>query len=444
MASPIKKYLPKTLIGRSTLIVILPVLILQVATIYIFFDRHWDRMVFGLSSAVAGEVAVVVNAVEHSNDRPATVQNIQELVTRSLDMSLRYMDGATVVSGIDRGPFLQRLVLDKLSTALEARLTQPFSVLVYPEAKRYVISVQLPGGVLEATVAERRLYSSSSYVFLLWMVCISVLLTLISMIFLRNQIRPIRKLAAAADRFGRGLDAENFKPEGAREVRAAGHAFIQMRDRIKRQVEQRTVMLAGVSHDMRTPLTRIKLALSLLPPGDDVAAIKDDVATMEHMLVSYLDFVKGEAEERAVATDMTALFKDVVARAQTAGCTIDAEIPGGFYMTVRPAALTRAVQNILDNARRYGTHIHLAVRVEEGQVVMTIDDNGPGIAPEDYERALRPFVRLNAGRTVDRDGGVGLGLAIARDMMLAHGGDMTLAKAPDLGGLRVVMVIPRS
>jgi two-component system osmolarity sensor histidine kinase EnvZ len=439
----IKKYLPKTLIGRSTLIVILPVLILQVATIYIFFDRHWDRMVYGLSNAVAGEVAVISNAIQNSNDRIETVKDIQELVTRSLDMSLRYMDGATVVAGNDRGPFLQRLVLDKLTKALQVRLNRPFDVLVYPDDKKYVISVQLFGGVLEATVAERRLYSSSSYVFLVWMVGISILLTLISMIFLRNQIRPIRKLAAAADRFGRGLDAENFKPEGAREVRAAGHAFIQMRDRIKRQVEQRTVMLAGVSHDMRTPLTRMKLALSLLPQNEDVDAIKADVSTMEHMLVSYLEFVKGEAEERAVATDLSALLADVIAREQMGGFEIVSDIPDGIYMTVRPVAVARAVQNILGNARHYGTRARVQARLEPNYFVITVDDNGPGIDPVDYDRALRPFVRLDPGRTVVGEGGVGLGLAIARDMMQAHGGDLALGQAPDLGGLRVVMTLPR-
>ncbi len=438
----LRQFLPQSLLGRSTLIVLIPVLILQVLTVYIFFERHWGRVVQRLAYSVAGEVAVMADAVDQGDDPAATAQRLNGYAAQSLDMTIQWLPGASVTPGYERGPLLKRLVTDQLAQGLMDKVNRPFAVTVADNEKKYTISVQLPKGVLMIDVLERRLYSSSSYVFLLWMVGISIFLTLVAMVFMRNQIRPIRKLAAAAERFGRGLDVENFKPEGAREVRAAATAFLEMRSRLKRQVEQRTLMLAGVSHDIRTPLTRLKLGLALLDNGDEVRALRDDVILMERMLSAYLEFVADGADERGVVTDIGELVNDVATRLSGDGADITVRTNDTVYLTVRPLAIARALQNIITNACRYGRVVEVTLTQHPTHVVITVADNGPGIDPEDYERALRPFVRLEQGRTI-LHGGVGLGLAIASDIMHVHGGTITLSRSATLGGLEVALSLPR-
>jgi two-component system osmolarity sensor histidine kinase EnvZ len=439
----LKRMLPQTLLGRSTLIVILPVLILQVVTVYIFFDRHWERVVQRLSFAVAGEIAIITQAIENADDPRQLVTKLTLDTQKYLDISLKYLDQAVMVPGHDRVPFLKQLVVDKLDQAMMDQVKKPFAIILLDPENRYLISVQLSNGVLQVEVMERRLYSSSSYIFLLWMIGISVLLTLISVVFLRNQIRPIRKLAVAAERFGRGLETDRVKPEGAREVRAATRAFIDMRERIGRQLEQRALMLAGVSHDMRTPLTRLKLGLGLLDQTQDTTDLKADVDLMERMLSAYLDFVAAGAEERAVVTDLTELVRTLVARLDPEGRVISVEASGSVYMTVRPLAMTRAIKNVVTNAMRYAKLVRVVVVDAPDQCCIVIADNGPGLEPDQYAQALKPFVRLDPGRGVTSEGGVGLGLSITQDIMRAHGGDVTLARSVDLGGLEVTLMIPR-
>lgn len=438
----IRDYLPKTLLGRSILIVMLPVLILQVFTVYMFFDRHWSRMTNRLAFAVAGEVAVIANSIEDSSRPDETVANILNYVVRSLDLQVSYTEGATLEPVRERTSYLKQLVIDTLSRALVDQVDRPFTVRLLKDEERVEVKVQLDRGVLTVLALQRRLYSSSSYIFLMWMVSISVLLTLVSMVFLRNQIRPIRKLAIAATRFGKGQETPDFKPEGAREVRQAARAFLEMRDRIKRQVEQRTVMLAGVSHDMRTPITRIKLGLSLLPDSDDVRALKSDVGLMEQMVQAYLDFVRGEAGESAVETNISLLLRDLVAREEQAGAQVTADIADHLVLSVRPVALTRAVENVISNARRYGHKMMVTAGFVHENLFITVEDDGPGIADDQIENVFKPFMRLDPGRTVDH-GGVGLGLTITQDLVQAHGGEIILSRSATLGGLRVEMRLPR-
>ncbi len=438
----IRNYLPKTLLGRSILIVLLPVLILQVFTVYMFFDRHWSRMTNRLAFAVAGEVAVIADVIETSDNPEESLTNILNYVVRSLDLQVTFDPGGALSPVHTRTTYLKQLVIDTLSRAVRDQVGRPFTVRLLNNEDRVEIRVQLKTGVLNVWALQRRLYSSSSYIFLLWMVSISLLLTFVSMIFLRGQIRPIRKLAIAAQRFGKGQDVDDFKLHGAYEVRQAGRAFMEMRDRIKRQIEQRTAMLAGVSHDMRTPLTRLKLGLSLLPDNDDRRALERDVVLMEQMLSAYLDFARGSAGEAARAVDIVPLITDVVDH-EKRGYTgvIDVDLPATLTATVRVQALTRALANVISNAKRFGSVIKVSVRRVEDDVVITIDDNGPGIPEDQRQEALKPFVRLSPARTIDH-GGVGLGLSITQDLIQGQGGQVALLSAPDFGGLRVQITLP--
>jgi two-component system osmolarity sensor histidine kinase EnvZ len=270
------------------------------------------------------------------------------------------------------------------------------------------------------------------------MVAMAVVLALIAAYFLRQQIRPIRRLAAAADSFGKGRTDVDLKPAGAREVRQAATAFLMMRERILRQISQRTQMLAGVSHDLRTPLTRMKLQLAMLGDDPGVAELKGDIADMERMVDGYLAFARGEGEEPVARTDMTGMIRDVARSAHNG--PIDVDVQDGLDVEVRPQAFKRCLTNLIDNAQRYAEKVVISAKRVGRSVVITIDDNGPGIPAESREAAFRAFFRLDASRNPET-GGTGLGLTIARDIARTHGGDLVLEDSP-LGGLRARVVVP--
>jgi two-component system osmolarity sensor histidine kinase EnvZ len=302
-------------------------------------------------------------------------------------------------------------------------------------------AIQLGAGVLTVNIPRGRLYTPTTYIFFLWMVGSSVVLLAIATIFLRNQVKSLRRLAAAAEEFGKGRPVSFIKAEGALEVRQAAMAFIRMRERIERQIRQRTEMLAGVSHDLRTPLTRMRLELELL--GDDTAAaeLKSDVAEMERLVHLYLDFARGEGTETTVDTDIAELIEDVAAVARREGTPLSLERLDELVLPVRPNALRRCLGNLIANARRYGRHVWLtSVPVEDGLDIL-IDDDGPGIPATERERVFQPFIRLDASRNPST-GGIGLGLTIARDVARGHGGDVRLETSPH-GGLRARVHLPR-
>jgi two-component system, OmpR family, osmolarity sensor histidine kinase EnvZ len=439
----LKKYMPQTLLGRSILIVILPVVLLQIFTVHMFFERHWSRMTSRLAFAVAGEINVIVQSIESSPNPDMTLDAIHSYMAKNLDMIIKFEAGETLQPVTEPATYLMQMVIDTLAESLRTKLQKPFSVRMIKDGDRVEIKVQMSRGVLRVECLQRRLYSSSSYIFLLWMIGSSILLTVIAALFMRNQIRPIRKLAAAAGRFGRGLDAENFKPEGAREVRQAARAFIDMRDRIRRQVDQRTAMLAGVSHDLRTPLTRLKLGLSLIPETSDTTALRDDIQTMEKMMNAYLEFARGEGQEKPIATDITELLGRVLEGFERSGFVVESRIEPSLYITLRPVAFERAVSNILTNARKYARQkVSLIAQLDEYDLVIVVADDGPGIAPEKFDDVFKPFVRLDPARSLD-DGGVGLGLSIALDIIQTHGGMIELGKSSELGGLSVTIRLPR-
>ena len=324
--------------------------------------------------------------------------------------------------------------------SLNESVRRPFKVDSESLDKRVIVLVQLPEGVFEVIANRKRLFSSTTYIFVLWMVGTSMILFGVAVIFMRNQVRPIRRLAAAADAFGKGRDAPRFKPEGATEVRQAASAFISMRDRIQRQITQRTEMLAGVSHDLRTPLTRMKLQLEMAEDSDDTEDLKRDIVEMEHMLEGYLAFARGEGDELPKPTNISSMLSDIVTSAQRKGAEVDLHTEGDIIVPVRPNAFKRCVTNLVDNADRYATHVSVRAGKRGDAIDVTIDDNGPGIPPDKWDDVFKPFFRLDESRN-QGTGGVGLGLTIARDVIRGHGGDISLDVSP-AGGLRARLTLP--
>ena len=432
----VKKVLPRSLLGRTLLIVLIPLVVVQAVALQIFYGSHLDIVSRRLSSGVAGEIATTIDLLHRlpgADDQAWVLQNAWE----KYELRMRLEPGPTLPPG--RRPTILVPVNAGLIGALAEKLPYPFTVDWKSDPDSVLIRVQLPDAVLHVEAPRKRLYAGTFYVFLLWLVGSSLLLFAIATVFARNQVRAIRRLAAAAEAFGMGRDTGSIRPEGAIEVRKAAAAFNRMQERIRRFMQQRTEMLAGVSHDLRTPLTRMRLALAMLPQTEesraDVAEMSADVDEMERMIGDYLAFARGEGTEQARPTDLGAVLEDVAAGARRAGAKIALDVPPGLVLHLRTDAVKRAVTNLVDNARRHARHIALAARRSGARAVLvTVDDDGPGIAPDRREHAFRPFETGAAG-------GTGLGLTIARDIVRAHGGDIVLEQSP-LGGLRARIQLP--
>ena len=435
--STLKRMLPRTLFGRSLLIILLPVLLVQMITTYFFFDRHWSVVTRRLSSAVAGEMATVVDEIDNIPN-VAIREDVLNRQSQTLDMLLTF-DPKGQLSPATAPDYNPQLV-QSMENAMAELVHRPFRVFVYDRGEWVGIQVQVSGGVLKAMVPERRLFARATYIFLLWMLGSSIVLSAVALAFMRNQIRPIRRLAIAAEGFGMGRDVPRFKPEGATEVRQAAIAFLEMRDRIRRQMTQRTAMLAGVSHDLRTPLTRMKLQLALMGDSPDTDALRGDLAEMEAMVEGYLAFARGEEEETAASTDIAALIEETADGVKRSEGSISLDLPVRPVLVVRRMALKRCLANLLENARRYADHTNVTVLSTEVGVQIVIDDDGPGIPATHRVDVFRPFYRLEESRN-QNTGGSGLGLPIARDIARSHGGDVTLGDSP-LGGLRAVIRLP--
>jgi two-component system osmolarity sensor histidine kinase EnvZ len=422
--------------GRSLLIVVMPLILLQAIATWVFYDRHWAAVSWRLSAAVAGDVGLLVDALTLADSPAATARLLERAKAQTdLDVAIKPPQSLSPIS-----PATGRLIEDQLNQAIQSRLNQPFRIDLLDDGGAE-IKVQLSDGVMSVGVPRNRLYSSTTYIFVLWMLGSSLVLLAVATVFLRNQVKSLRRLAEAADSFGKGRPVPTFKVEGAVEIRRAAIAFMTMRDRLQRQVRQRTQMLAGVSHDLRTPLTRMKLALEILGNDPAVAELKSDVAEMEHMVHGYLDFVRGEGTEASVETDISLLIEDLAADLRREGTPLTVTPPPEFVMPVRPNALRRCLGNLIGNARRHASHIWLTGIVVADGIDIMVDDDGPGILPANRARVFRPFVRLDASRN-PLTGGVGLGLTIARDVARSHGGDVRLETSPR-GGLRARVHLPR-
>ena len=438
----IKQFLPRTLFGRSLVILVTPVLLIQIITTFVFFDRHWSKMTTRLAFAVAGELAVVTMALEEGQD-PEKIKNIVRYAGDQLSIDIDFKPGMTLPQELElsRLQIWESVVASKLTHELSRKIAQDFTVHADFSEKEVIVFIQLDGGVLRAEFPQNRLFSSSGYIFLLWVFGTSLLLLFIAIVFMRNQIRPIRKLAVVADRFGKGRDTPFFKPEGAREVRQAGSAFLDMRRRIERQVSQRTEMLAGVSHDLRTPLTRLKLQIEMLPDDGERAGMREDILDMEKMIQGYLDFVRGDGEEEFEQVNIRALFEKLRDVKRSENPEIELDVPQDLKIEARPMAFERAMGNVVSNAAKYADKIWVKAFLSDQKVQIEIEDNGPGIPAELYDEVFKPFTRVDSSRNTET-GGVGLGLAIVMDIVHAHGGKIWLEKSTAHGGLNVVIRMP--
>jgi two-component system osmolarity sensor histidine kinase EnvZ len=434
----VKRLLPKTLFGRSLLIIVTPLILLQLVVTWVFYDRHWDTVARRLAGAVAGDIAYVIETVPMSQPE-LTLETAFDRVSAATDLDMTWRPGARLAKPGARASGSS--IEPQLAAAIEERVHRPFEIGEALDARDLLISVQLEHGVLEVEAPRKRLYTSTTYVFILWMIGCSMILFAVATLFMRNQVRALKRLAAAADSFGKGRNVAEFKLEGAAEIRQAALAFLAMRDRIHRQISQRTEMLAGVSHDLRTPLTRMKLALALIGEGDTVAELCSDVDEMERMVQGYLDFARGAGSEEPVESDVLLLLEEIAATARRDGASISLVAPEECVLPLRPNAMRRCLANLVGNARRHGSHVWIAAIQREDGLDILVDDDGPGIAPEKRESAFRPFFRLDASRN-PATGGVGLGLTIARDVARGHGGDVTLETSPQ-GGLRARVHLPR-
>nr|WP_228259665.1 ATP-binding protein [Siculibacillus lacustris] len=429
--------MPKGLYARSLLIVLLPMLILQSVVAYVFMERHWQLVTRRLSEALTRDIAAVISVVETA-PKDSDFARITEIARRDLGISVAILPGGELPPSMPK-PFFS-LLDSALSDEIVTRIDRPFWIDTVGKSDWIEIRIPTSAGILKVIARRSQAYASNSHIFLVWMFGTSIVLLAIAILFLRNQIRPIQQLADAAEGFGKGRPIGDFTPRGAREVRRAGEAFAEMRRRIERQIEQRTAMLAGVSHDLRTVLTRFRLQLALLPPGTEIEAFEADVGEMQAMLEAYLAFARGDGGEAAQPTDIAEMLRSIAAEADRAGFEVVQTFDGEPFVTVRPNAFKRLVGNLVGNACRHGEQVTVAARHTHGWLTIVVDDDGPGIPEAERDNVFRPFYRLDEARNQD-EGGSGLGLAIARDIARGHGGDITLDDGP-LGGLRAVIRIP--
>lgn len=434
----VSHYMPKRLYARSLIIVIAPMILLQSVIAFVFMERHWQTVTQRLSQAVTRDIAAIIDMIETyppGDDYADVIRIAQDRLSLKIDVL-----PPDPLPAPGPKPFFS--ILDQtLSAEITRQINRPFWIDTVGNSNIVEIRVRLEEKVLRVFARRSQAYASNTHIFLLWMVGTSLVLLTIAIPFLRNQIRPILQLAEAAESFGKGRPMpRDFKPRGAEEVRRAGLAFILMRERIERQIEQRTAMLTGVSHDLRTILTRFRLQLALAGKKVDTAALNKDIDDMQSMLEGYLDFARGEAQEDTGRFDLAVCFDKFVHEAALRHNTFTATIDGRSEIHVRPNAFARLLANIVGNAFRYARNVSIEAVHGGGTLTITIDDDGPGIPPEKREDVFKPFVRLDIARNQD-DSGTGLGLAIARDIARSHGGDITFADSP-MGGLRAVVKVP--
>ncbi|MEY4794102.1 MAG: hypothetical protein RL724_1038 [Pseudomonadota bacterium] len=437
----LRRLVPRGLLGRALLIILVPLVVLQAIALQLFYGSHLDVISRRLAAGVAGDVAMVVGLLERETEAEDRTWIFREAAWR-LDLSLAYEAGARLAQTGMRPASMPLLPLEEdLAAAMQERVRLPFDADWQSDPRSVIIRVQMDDGVLHVEVVRKRLFSGTIYLFVIWLVGSSLLLFLVAGIFMRNQVRALRKISAAAEAFGMGRTVGPMKPEGAAEVRQAATAFNRMEDRIRRFVDSRTEMLAGISHDLRTPLTRLRLGLAMLPEvaREDAAAMTEDVEEMDRLIGAYLAFARGEGVEQPEETDLAMLLRDVVLRQSRGGVAIPCEGPDALLMELRAGAMRRCFGNLLDNARKHAKRVTVTLTQQpRGQngiwADITIDDDGPGIPEAAREDAFKPFTSFTHG-------GTGLGLAIARDIARAHGGDVFLEDSP-LGGLRARIRIP--
>jgi two-component system osmolarity sensor histidine kinase EnvZ len=429
--------MPKGLFARALLIIIIPMVILQSVVAFVFMERHWNLVTQRLSAGVVQDIAALVD-IYRAYPQDADQVKLKKIALDRLGLQIDFLPAGEMPPPSPK-PFFS-LLDQSLSEQLRRQLQRPYWIDTVGKSSLVEIRVQLDNAVMRVFARRSAAYASNSEIFLFWMVGTSTVLLMVAILFLRNQIRPILRLADAAESFGKGRDVPNFRPRGAREVRRAAMAFIEMKSRVERAFEQRTTMLAGVSHDLRTILTRFRLELALLGDNPETEAMRRDIAEMTAMLEGYMAFARGDLGEESAPTDMAAFLDELKSDAERQGHRATATFHGNPIVTVRPQAFKRCLANLVSNAARHAPSLAITGHSDHRYLTVTVDDDGPGIPAHQRDEVFKPFLRLDDARNQD-EGGTGLGLAIARDIARSHGGDITLADSP-MGGLRAVVRIP--
>ena len=431
---------PKSLLYRFILIILLPLLILQVVMIIFFYDRHCDTVSRRLASDIVGEINMLIPTIENLADKePDVLTQIFQKTKNHLLLDTSFLPQTELTVSFPHKITQVNYALDSL---LKEEMNHPYTWR--EESGRNIsLFIQLENGVLKVNIPRKRFFSSTIHVFLVWMIGSSILLFWIAFLFMKNQVRAIERLSKASELFGTGHHSIDFKPEGATEVRQAGHSFILMRNRIYKYIMERTEMLAGVSHDLRTPLTRMKLQLSMMPQNEQTTDLLADIAEMEEMLNGYLAFTKGEDKTPPEPIDLNEFLRDLSEKAQKTGQQLDFHAEEKVMIKGRPNDLRRALMNLITNAGRYAHNTQIKLGVRKGMACIFIDDDGPGIPQTKQKDVFKAFFRLDKSRN-SKTGGIGLGLTISKDIILSHGGDIQLSNKSALGGLRVIVYLPKA
>jgi two-component system, OmpR family, osmolarity sensor histidine kinase EnvZ len=436
-ARALARGMPKGLYARSLLIVILPMVLLQSAIALVFMERHWQMVTFRLSNAVTQDIAALIDIYRNFHMFDPDNSKLEQIARYRLNLDAEILPPGRLPPALPK-PFFS-LVDRAMSSEIEKQIRLPFWIDTVGRSDFIEVRVDMGDAIMRIVARRTQAYASNTHIFIIWMVGTSVVLITVAILFLRNQIKPILALADAAEEFGKGREVE-FRPRGAREVRRAAYAFLEMKRRIERAFEQRTTMLNGVSHDLRTILTRFKLSLALLGDEAEVRELSSDVDEMQRMLEAYLAFARGDIGEAAAPTDIPAMLETLRQESERLGHDTQVIYAGEPIATVRPDAFKRCLANLLNNAARHGDKIRLEGSCDEKFLQIHVDDDGPGIPADAREKVFRPFVRLDEARNQD-EGGTGLGLAIARDIARSHGGEIFLGASP-LGGLRASVRVP--
>lgn len=435
----LRDFMPRGLYWRTALIIIVPAALFQLVVTLVFLDDHWRFTSKRLSQAVAADITMLMQMYE-ADPTPETFARVRRIARDPLRLDITLEADAPLereTCARSRSDIIDRYLIEPLDSEFQRPLWYD------PTCRGNYVYLRVPtdNGIFAIRAERDRVQARSGPLFVAWIFTATAVFCLVSILFIRSQVRPIERLADAMERFGRGADDGPFRVRGAREVRSATRAFFDMRQRIKRHIEQRSQLLAGVSHDLRTPLTRLKLQFALLPSSPEIEDAKRDLADMEETLEEYLAFAKGLAEESPAEVDLRELAEDLVNDARRSGADVAVEADGSTSTPGRARALKRCLANLIDNAIAHGDKVLVTVQGAEDAVTVAVDDNGPGIPEELYEEAFRPFSRLDETRSRNQKG-VGLGLAIARDVARSHGGDIKLSQSP-LGGLRAALRLPR-
>lgn len=431
----LKKISPNGLYTRSLIIIIAPIVVLQAILTFVFLERHWQLVTKKLSSSVVSEIGMIIKMQKETDQ-----ETISSYAKEFYDISINYYSNQEI--SLDNN--IPKTIVERtLVREIGERLDTKTWVQDFPEEKKVKVIIPLGSSIIEFLIPRRNVYATNSHIFLVWMVISSILILSIAILFLRQQIKPIEKLAKAAESFGMGKKIENFKPSGASEVRKAADAYIKMQERIEKFIEQRTLMLAGVSHDLRTPLTRIKLQLEMLSKNRENEELLKDVDEMQYMLETYLDFSQTVSSEESSLVNINKLIEEV----------IDTSKDENKFIIFKPLkkneinhkckyiALKRCIINIINNAKAYSDKIIIKLSESDNEININIEDNGPGISEKDYEKALKPFQRLDSSRN-QNIAGSGLGLSISQDIIKTLDGDLNLSKS-EMGGLKVEINLPK-